>query len=74
MTIETKYNIGDEVWLMYDNRAVTAQVISMKTIVEELMFGTIIVNIYYRIKNIHFDREISEPHIYAAKEELLKSL
>ena len=74
MTIETKYNIGDEVWLMYENRDVTAQVISIKMIVEELMFGTIIVNIYYRIKNQHFDREISEPHIYASKEELLKSL
>ena len=74
MTIETKYNIGDEVWLMYENRAVTAKVISMKVTVEELMFGTIIENIYYRIKNQRFDREISEPHIYASKEELLKSL
>ena len=74
MAIETKYNIGDEVWLMYENRAVTAKVISMKVTVEELMFGTIIENIYYRIKNQRFDREISEPHIYASKEELLKSL
>lgn len=74
MTIETKYNIGDEVWLMYENRAVAAQVISMKVTVEELMFGTIIKNIYYRIKNQHFDREISEHRIYASKEELLKSL
>ena len=74
MNIKTKYNNGDEVWLMYENRAVTAQVISMKVTVEELMFGTIIENLYYRIKNQHFDREISEPHIYASKEELLKSL
>ena len=74
MTIETKYNIGDEVWLMYENKAVSAQVISMKIVVEELMFGTIIVSIYYRIKNRHLDREISELHIYASKVELLKSL
>lgn len=74
MTIETKYNIGDEVWMMYENRAETAQVISMEVTVEELMFGTIIENLYYRIKNQHFDRKISEPHIYASKEELLKSL
>lgn len=74
MKIETKYNIGDEVWMMYENRAVTAHIISMKVTVEELMFGTIIENICYRIKNQHFDREISESHIYASKEELLKSL
>lgn len=29
MTIETKYNVGDEVWLMYENKAITAQVIEI---------------------------------------------
>lgn len=29
MKIETKYSVRDKVWLMYENKAITAQVITM---------------------------------------------
>ena len=30
MTIETKYNIGDEVWLMYDNNAIRGRILGIE--------------------------------------------
>lgn len=31
MTIETKYNIGDCVWFLFENRAVSAEIIGIET-------------------------------------------
>lgn len=39
MTIETKFNIGDEVWLMYENMAITAQVIEMNVEIREYIMS-----------------------------------
>ena len=74
MTIETKYNIGDEVWLMYENMAMTAQVIAMNVEISEIIKGYVSANCYCKIKCPHFTREIHESRIYPTKEELLKSL
>lgn len=30
MTIETKYNIGDEAWVMYDNKAIRGRILGIE--------------------------------------------
>lgn len=30
MTIEPKYNIGDEVWVMYDNKAISGRILGIE--------------------------------------------
>lgn len=30
MNIKTKYNIGDEVWLMYDNKAIRGRILGIE--------------------------------------------
>ncbi len=74
MTIETKYNIGDEVWLMYENRAITAQVVTMNVEISDHIMGDVSANCYCKIKCPHFTREIHDSHLFPTKEELLKSL
>ena len=64
MTIETKYNIGDEVWVMsYSGKPFCVRITSI-TIHKDFL-------IMYHFVNIG-DRE--EKHLYPTKEELLKSL
>lgn len=74
MTIETKYDIGDEVWLMYENKAITAQVIEMNVEIRVNIMSDVSANCYCKIKSPHFTREIHDSHIFPTKEELLKSL
>jgi hypothetical protein len=74
MTVETKFNIGDEVWLMYDNMAITAQVIEMNVEIRENYLSVVNANCYCKIKSPHFTREIHDSRIFPTKEELLKSL
>lgn len=74
MTIETKYNIGDEVWLMYDNKAITAQVIEMNVEISEDYLSGVSADCWCKIKCPHFTRKIHDAHIFPTKEELLKSL
>lgn len=74
MIIETKYDIGDEVWLMYENKAITAQVIEMSVEIRENIMRDVSANCYCKIKSPHFTREIHESRIYPTKGELLKSL
>ena len=65
MTIETKYNIGDEVWLMRNNEAALGfvEIIDIRhtTFEEDIE--------YYVLGNWHF-----ESSLFPTKEELLKSL
>ena len=74
MTIETKYNIGDEVWLMYENKAITAQVIEMNVEISKHIMSYVSANCYCKIKCPLFTREIHDSHLFPTKEELLKSL
>ena len=74
MTIETKYNIGDEVWLMFENKAITAQVIAMDVEIREYSMWNESANCICKIKCSHFTRDIHESRIFPTKEELLKSL
>lgn len=84
MIIETKYNIGDEVWLMYGNRIKKGEVIDLKaTVVFLSPAPTITYSI--RVKKeeggylLNNDKTIKvlplyEEVLYSTKEELLKSL
>ena len=74
MKIETKCNIGDEVWLMYENKAITAQVVTMNVEISYSIMGDVSANCYCKIKCPYFTREIHDSHIFPTKEELIKSL
>lgn len=64
MAIETKYNIGDEVWVMsYNNHPHCVRITSI-SIKSDL-------SIRYHFRDF-FDREENE--LFRSKEELLKSL
>lgn len=70
MTIETRYNIGDEVWMLREGRAQSAIVMAV---------GVIVVSngdkeIAYTVENKRMIDEYGEKAIFPTKEELLKSL
>lgn len=65
MTISTKYDIGDMVWFMYDNRCVLKKIENIN------------IDVYHMYIQYNFDENsiwLSEKHIFSTKEELLKSL
>jgi hypothetical protein len=64
MTIETKYNIGDEVWVMSYNNHIHCDKIVSISIKSDL-------SIMYNFSCL-FSRE--EKELFPTKEELLKSL
>lgn len=73
MTIETKYNIGDEVWFMHDNKVKTAIIITIGVFVEIDMNSQYVSNsIQYGLYN--FNHPYIENQLFPTKEELLKSL
>ena len=70
MTIETKYNIGDEVWVMYNNKP-------MEVLIKRIScycgrWGHLLKeDIMYLVDN---DCCFNEDELFPTKEELLKSL
>lgn len=64
MTIETKYNIGDEVWFKFMNEP-------FKSVIVEYIGG---VGKLYRCKFFLSTCACREDELYPTKEELLKSL
>lgn len=77
MTIETKYNIGDEVWVISDNKAQCLTITKIRTISHGRVFDeyyTIVdasMHIEYCFSN---DEWVKEKYCFPTKEELLKSL
>jgi hypothetical protein len=68
MTFETKYNIGDEVWVMHDNRCRCTIVKSIRTMIHDY---TSLIDIEYFIE---VGEWLHEGRLFPTKEELLKSL
>ena len=66
MTIETKFNIGDEVWFMYKLEPIFAKVTSFTIYVDK----TIVVEYFFE-KYFEFKRE---KYLFRTKQELLDSL
>jgi hypothetical protein len=68
MKAKTKYDIGDKVWLIDDNRAVMLDVTRVIISVENLDNCDVKYSLHYG------DAEIPEEYLFKSKEELLKSL
>lgn len=74
MTIETKYNIGDEVWFMFDNSAKNSRIAKIELTVEEDMCGEAVCHcIFYQLFG-KYDKLYPQHDLFSTKEELLKSL
>ena len=65
MTIETKYNKGDEVWLMKDNAPRTAIIDRIR------IYASVDVYIEYEIKGS--SKKYSESELFTFKQDLLDS-
>jgi len=81
MTIETKYNIGQEVWFMWDNRPTCQRIAAMEVYVGKQVLPSYYVEPYEidAIKMeysdvIPYNRIFHEYQLFPTKEELLKSL
>lgn len=73
MTIETKYNIGDKVWFIDDNKAKSATIITIGVFVERDMNSQYVSNsVQYGLYD--FPYPYIENYLFPTKEELLKSL
>ena len=78
MTIETKYNIGDEVWAMHENRPWKGSVIKIKaTVVHPEVY---VIDFEVKLKDSSFEPPITvyvdliEGLVFRTKEELINSL
>lgn len=68
MTIETKYNIGDEVWTIIENKACKYPILSITAKKRTQTEG---IEVMYYIGNCEWRYE---EELFPTKEELLKSL
>lgn len=69
MTVETKFNIGDEVWYLHNNKVCNRKVSAINIRITECM-----VSIIYYISAPKESITLEEKSIFSSKEELLKSL
>jgi hypothetical protein len=69
MTIETKYNIGDEVWFIEEGQPKKDEIISIEIYVyKDNLF------VEYLFANDSYPYGLNESYLFPTKEELLKSL
>lgn len=68
MAIETKYNIGDEVWFLFDGKPLNGKIARISE------YTIKVVVIFKDGKEYSFIRDIKDFKLYPTKEELLKSL
>lgn len=69
MTIETKYNIGDEVWVVALNQVLTKEVVKVRIVGINEKYGYEVISDTW-LKHGLFE----ESRLFPTKEELLKSL
>lgn len=69
MTIETKYNIGDEVWFAEEGDAICEEILSIEINVYK---GKLFIE--YLFANDSYQFGLNESDLFPTKEELLKSL
>ena len=70
MKIETKYNIGDEVWFMENNRATTGIVVKLD--IDVTKSGDWYIE-HYKVESNGLRCHVGQS-LFPTKEELLKSL
>ena len=66
MTIETKYNIGDEVWFMFGGTPYQSKILGIH------LYST--TNFYYCVSILQSSGTMDEHLLFPTNEELLKSL
>ena len=71
MTIETKFNIGDEVWFMKENKP-TKKVVDFIEIIAASTTSKSFIQ--YGLKMEVVVERVTEKYLFSTKEELLKSL
>lgn len=82
MTIETKYDIGDEVWFIEDNHAQRGKVTGLRYSYGKGEFFGMAISHKERVQTSYFLRKerinsgciLEEEFLFPTKEELLKSL
>ena len=77
MTIETKYNIGNEVWAIVDNEVQCNQIGGIKAQTDAVMSREDVSGVYFPIRIKYYLWEgnwVDEHKCFPTKEELLKSL
>ena len=83
MTIETKYNIGDEVWTIYQHQAIKLHIDGIKTYTNSKRTVAEYKLVYKPVQSSEYDilcadveiqESFLEQHLFPTKEELLKSL
>ena len=83
MTIETKYNIGQEVWTIYQHQAIQLCVKGIKTYTNGKRTVAEYKLVYKPVQSGEYDilcadveiqETFLEQHLFPTKEELLKSL
>ena len=66
MKIETKYNIGDEVWFMFGGKPHKSKVLGIKVWSQDWYI--------YCVQQFQSSGDVLEELLFSTKEELLKSL
>ena len=67
MTVNTKFNIGDQVWYMSDNRPNESDITGLSISINESGRPTI-------EYTLHFNEKIGEAYLFSSKEELIAAL
>ena len=70
MTIETKFSIGDRVWLIGNHALLQGKITKISLDVEEDNK----INLSYFVQTIKFNGWIDSEYVYQTKQELLDSL
>ena len=71
MTITTKYNIGDKVWMAFSGTPEEVEITGIKYTLREIF---VICKLYTKYTGIGSEFEIPEDLLYPTKEKLLKTL
>lgn len=73
MTIKTKFNVGDEVWLMENNKPKNYEVFDIEVKVFTNHFNVVLTRESYCLAKNSRHWELADA-LFATKEELLRSL
>lgn len=75
MEIKTKYNIFDEVYIIYNNKIKQVIIKGIKIHIEKKPYlDKTSIKTTYILYNYNFSTEYSEDNIFKTKKELIKSL
>jgi hypothetical protein len=77
MTIETKFNVGQEVWLMHANKALLAKILRIEPYVSEDSRRGVVVHVRYHVFAPN-QKDLAPMHdeelLFDSKEGLIASL